>query len=379
MKRILVPGTSSVQADFILACRRCGLQVFTCSNTERGPGRLLADGFELIDITDGPGVREYARRIRADVIYTVGSDVAMPSLCRASEDLGLPCFVSSETAIRCNSKHLTRERLGKSFPGNLDFQVLKTREDPLRMPFPFVLKPADSQGQRGVRLVRNREEYLSLFPESLSFSRSGLVIAEEFADGPEISVPAYMVDGEVWCGLVADRISWPQYPGWIIRGNIVPSQAVNDPEDLEAVRQLISAVAGKMGIRNGPAYCQIKFKNGSPVLMEVSPRLDGGHLWRVWEMLTGVNILRILAEHVAGNSVHLSDFASASSGEPIELEYFCQKPGEPFDPDRFELGNAEFAEWYYERGETIGRTHGFAEKAGYAIRKVRPLQIRAAG
>lgn len=368
MKRILIPGISPVQADFIRVCRERGFEVYTCSNTDRGPGKELSDGFELIDVTDTAGVTGYARRIGADFVYTVGSDVAMPSVCLANRELGLPCFVSPEASFICNNKHLTRKCLGNGFEGNLEYQVLESAGESLSIPYPVVIKPVDSQGQRGVRLARNREEMVKLFPESQSFSRSGKVIAEEYAEGPEISVPAYMIKGKAWCGIIADRISWADIPGWVIRGNRVPSAVVRSPEMLEDVREMITKIADTLEIRNGPLYCQIKLREGRPVLMEVSPRLDGGHLWRMWKMLTGVDIMKILVGHLTGKTPLYSDFGSVKSEGPLELEYFCQKPGERFDPSRFDVSGALYLEWYYHEGETIGSTNGFLEKTGYVIR-----------
>ena len=373
MNRILVPGISPVQADFIRVCRERGFEVFTCANSDRGPGRELSDGFELIDVTDTAGVLGYARRIGADLVYTVGSDVAMPTVCLVSRELGLPCFVSPEAAFICNNKHLTRKCLGRDFGGNLEYQVLDRPDEKLSIPFPVVIKPVDSQGQRGVRLVRNLEEMRYLFPESMAFSRSGKVIAEEYAEGPEISVPAYMIEGNAWCGIIADRISWPDFPGWVIWGNCVPSLAVRSPETLEAVRKMVNRIAEKLEIRNGPLYCQVKLRNGKPVLMEVSPRLDGGHLWRVWEMISGVDIMKILFEHISGKTPFLSDFAGGKSEGPLELEYLCQRPGEQFEHSRFDISHARYLEWYYQEGETVGSSNGFFEKTGYVIRKAGPF------
>ena len=380
MKKILVLGTSSIQADLVRLCRERGQEVFTCSNAERGPARELSREFRLVDIVDRQGVLDYARSIGADLVHSVGSDVAMPTASWVSEQLGLPRFVSSRTAEVCNSKPLMRETLGFDNPWNLDFQVIRSPEEGIRIPFPLVLKPADSQGQRGVRLVQDREDLFRCFSQARAFSRTGGVILEEFARGPEISVPAYVADGKVWSGLVADRISWPQYPGWIVHKLAMPSATLGESAG-RAVGELLAFVAERLGIRSGPMYCQIKITEGGPKLIEVSPRLDGGHLWRAWEMITGVNLLAILLDHLEGNVPAPSRFHPSRAGEPLELEYLCALPGWRHDPDHFreETEGAAYLEWYYQRGEEVRSTHGFAEKTGYVIRKPRPFPSPSTG
>lgn len=62
----------------------------------------------------------------------------------------------------------------------------------LAVPYPFIMKLTDSQGQRGVVLVKDYDEFLSGFDKTQSYSRSGKVILERYIDGPELSVnPLY--------------------------------------------------------------------------------------------------------------------------------------------------------------------------------------------
>ncbi len=60
---------------------------------------------------------EYAERTGVGVVYSVRSDIAMPTVSYVSETLNLPHFVSYETSSICNSKHSLRAFLGESFKG----------------------------------------------------------------------------------------------------------------------------------------------------------------------------------------------------------------------------------------------------------------------
>ena len=368
-RRILVPGIAPVQADFVSLCREYGFSVFTCANSERGPARALSHGFELIDITHREGVLAYARSVGADLVYTVGSDMAMPTVCWVSEQMGLPRFVSSRTAEVCNSKHLLRERLGREYRWNLRFQVLESPEEALEIPFPLVLKPVDSQGQRGVRFAASPGEVPALFAESVSFSRSGKVIAEELVEGPEVAVTAYLAEGRLLSCLPVDRVSWPQFPGGILRKVVFPSQLCASPALAAEIRLLAEETAARLEIRNGPMGLQVKMGPMGPRLIEATPRFGGAHFWRLQKLKTGKDKMRVALDHLLGRLPSEDSFPEHRNGDTWELEFFCDHPDVPFDPDKFDASGAEYLQWYYSRGEKIARATGLYEKTGYMIRR----------
>ncbi len=61
--------------------------------------------------------------------------------------------------------------------------------------FPAIIKPADSQGQRGIFKVDAPQDLERAFEQAKLFSRTQTVIIEEFIQGKEISLNGYMVNG----------------------------------------------------------------------------------------------------------------------------------------------------------------------------------------
>ena len=194
----------------------------------------------------------------------------MPSVSKAAEDLGLKHFVSSETARICNTKNVLRQYLG------------------------------DSQGQRGVYKINNYREFKEKISSSLSFSKSGKVIIEEFIDGDEISVNTFSVNGKIIFNIISDRIVWNEFPGGIIHKHVIPSK-YGIGEVKKKIENLVERVLNKLSIDDGPAYFQIKIKNGSePILVEVTPRLDGCHMWKLIKYYCNVNLLDMSIKHLLG-------------------------------------------------------------------------------
>jgi len=120
-KKILILGAGNAQIDAINYCKAKGYEVIGCSYTDTDHGIPLLDHFRQVNIRDTDGVKALAEEYQVDAVYSVGSDLAVPTAMKVSELLNLPHFVSSDTAAVCHSKHLLRETLGSDFDGNLPF------------------------------------------------------------------------------------------------------------------------------------------------------------------------------------------------------------------------------------------------------------------
>lgn len=363
---ILILGIGNAQLDLFEYCKNAGMRIVSCSNTDDGPGFALSDHFETIDITDAENVVRYAERVGASLVYSVGSDVAMPTISAVSERLGLPHFVTARLATLCNNKGSLRAHLGPGFTGNLRHQVLSGPEEPLSVDFPLMLKPVDSQGQRGVRLIHSPAELRERFGAALGFSRSGRVIVEEYVDGPELSVNTYSVAGQVVFLVLSDRAVWPQFPGGIIREHRVPCVGVSEAAREQTIA-LVHRTLAALELRDGPAYFQIKLKADGPRLIEVAPRLDGCHMWRLLRQFTGIDLLALSLWHLRGQPPSLPPVTETPGKGAYRLEFLCDAPHGTFEKSRHRVDRPLFLHWYYENGQPVRPLNGLFEKCGYQI------------
>ena len=279
----------------------------------------------------------------------------------------MPHFVSEETARICNNKDLMRKTLGKGFKGNVDFQVIRNIEEEVELDYPFILKPADSQGQRGVKLINNKDEYLKSYDETQKYSRSGLVILEQYISGQELSVNGYIVDGEIKYLIASDRDTWPQYTG-LIHKHIVPSENINE-EINEEIKEIISQVCKKLSIQNGPVYAQMKLEKDKPYIIEITPRLDGCHMWKLLKYYTGVNLLDLTFKHLLNNDISELNNLYSSFDKGYILEFICQQPNTKADYSDYKNQiNASLSSFkYYKQNENIRAVNGIHDKIGYFI------------
>ncbi|WP_250673706.1 ATP-grasp domain-containing protein [Paraclostridium ghonii] len=368
-KKVLVLGVASVQMDAIIQLKQMGYETYACAMKKDGPGADIADHFEVINILDKEAIIKYIEKNNISLVYSVGSDIAMPVSCYISEKLGMPHFVSEKTAYICNNKDLMRHALGEGFNGNIAFQVVKNIEEQIQIEFPFILKPADSQGQRGVRLINNYEEYLQNFNISKQYSRSGLVMIEQYISGKELSVNGYVVDGKIEYLIISDRDTWEQHTG-LIHKHIVP--ACNIDKDMEEdISKIIYNACKKLGINNGPVYAQMKLEKNKPYIIEITPRLDGCHMWKLLSYYTGINLLKLTFEHLLNNNTAELDL-NKSKDEKYVLEFICQQPNTKADyieyKNKIESSVDSFK--YYNQGDNIRPVNGIFDKIGYFIYEI---------
>ncbi len=355
MSKILIIAAGNAQIDAIEYLKKKGNEVYTCSYIKDDLGSKYADHFEQIDIKDIDAIDKYVKENAIDLVYSVGSDLAMPTVMKVSELNGLPHFVSFDVACNCQNKSKMRTQLGNNFEGNIEYEVAETIDELRKYNmFPAIMKPVDSQGQRGCIEVNNYHEIACNFEKSIGYSKEKKVIVERYIDGDEISVNAYMKNGELVVSVISDRISFEEYPGGIIKKHILPSKYSNSESALE-IKKIVCEAAKKMGILNGPVYYQIKVMEGRPYILEMTPRLDGCHMWRAIKKYCGIDFLELT----------FNDLIYFSKGK--ELEFLCEKPNEIFDRKKYDVEDVDYLQWYYQSGETVKTMNGYMEKGGYKI------------
>lgn len=365
MKKILILGAGNAQIDAIVLCKSMGYEVYGCSYTTADHGIPYLDHFIQLDIKDKDGISAYVRQEGIDAVYSVGSDLAMPTVMAVSEKLGLPHFISSATSAICQSKYKMRQALGQDFEGNIPFSVCSNLEQALNhTAFPAMMKPVDSQGQRGCYRVDSSADILAHFQQSLDFSVEGKVILEQFVDGPEISVNGYLENGVLKFAIVSDRIVFEDLPGGIIKEHLLPS-VVTTPEVQARTIEVVRGAMDRLGILNGPVYVQLKLDGDRPVILEVTPRLDGCHMWNLIDHYCHVNLLQAAFSHLMEGVVPPME-PKPEAGN-WKLAFTCQKPGVPFCRSDYDVSKARYLFWYYQDGEVVRSLNGYMEKGGYQI------------
>jgi biotin carboxylase len=351
--------------------KSAGWRVVACGRDPIGPGVTLADRFERVDIKDLDGVAHLARQQDVSLVCSVASDLAAPTIVAVSERLGLPHFFDSELVDTLVDKTRLRERLVKSGLSPVKFRVLHGLDDARGWSrFPCIVKPASSWGQRGVTLVNREADLDAAVRTAVACSRFGVAIVEEYLAGTEASSNVLVANGRVVVNEISERLVHPSPLTGIPRGHLIPAVHASSDE-IAAGASLVQDVIHELGVTDGLLYFQIKLTPDGPRVIEIAPRLDGCHIWRLIKLARGYDLLELMLRGLLGETLtppHTVDLGAKG----YELRFLQKPPGLPFDAGEFPVpGDALYSEYRYASGDMVQAVNGHLEVVGYYLRRFR--------
>ncbi len=228
--RILILGAGVMQLPALRWARQQGWEIYAADGNSSAPGVGLADHFVPVDLTDIEGMIAAAGEIHQENglhgVFTAGTDFSY-TVARVAEALRLPGLPPA-VALNASRKDKMRQVFAEHGVASPKFVKLTPEERPElaleRLCLPLVVKPVDNMGARGIRRVDTADEYHRAVEAARRFSRAGIVIVEEYIEGPEFSIDALVVEDEIVFTGIADRhIFFPPY--FIEMGHTIPTSS----------------------------------------------------------------------------------------------------------------------------------------------------------
>lgn len=208
VKRIMILGASAAQVPIIRKASELGFETVSVSVPGNYPGFEVSDRYYEIDIRDRERILSIARAETISGILTDQTDIAVPTVAYVAERLGLP-GIGSECALNFTNKFRMRSmarELGVPVPGFVMVQDRNDVQDAVsKLTPPYIVKPVDSQGSRGVSKVSHPSDLWAHVQNAARFSPDGQVIVEEFFYGVETVVQGFVSNYKVFNLALADR------------------------------------------------------------------------------------------------------------------------------------------------------------------------------
>ena len=225
MKKILIIGAGVLQLPAIQKAKGLGLQVAVVDMDCNAPGILYADCYFEVSTNDVANILSVAEIFRPDAVMTLATDMPMRSVAAVAEKFGLHA-ISPDVAVRATDK-IEMIRCFETYKIPHPWFEVITSEKELdtllvkHLP-PFIMKPNDASGSRGVILVDDIQEVRGAFLYSKSISKSGFVLIEEYMQGPEVSVEVMTIKGQTTVLAVTDKLTTGA-PFFVEMGHSQPS------------------------------------------------------------------------------------------------------------------------------------------------------------
>ena len=366
VKRALILGGLAGQVDAIKALRLRGIETVACGHERKGPGVDAADEFHEVDITDVAAVQRLAEERKVDLVYSVGSDIAMPAVVAVSEALGLPHYHGSALTHLLRRKEELRKALGQANLSPVEYEYVDSGSEVQWQLFPCIVKPVDAQGQRGITVVYDPSDLPAAIEVAKQSSTSDDAIIEEYLVGPEVSAHVIVSAGKVVLVIPSDRYVWEGELTGIACAHSMPLRPETSPAEPQ-IRALIDASVSALRVEDGPLYFQMIVTANGPRIIEIASRLDGCHLWNMILQSTGYNLLDDVLGVLCGDSLQAPHELHA---EPTTLRFFLDSPDTTANEQyrhSTQSADAEYVEWQLDPGDVPRKTNPVIARLGYEL------------
>lgn len=341
-KKLMILGAGVYQVPLIQQARRMGIETLVVSVPGNYPGFAFGDKICYEDTRDYEKILEIARAEKIDGIVTTGTDVAVVTIGKVCDALGLP-GLSFKAGKVATDKMLMKQNYEKhgvrtaryrrisleedskengAAEGNKDFQIIKRLEQELAgLEFPLIFKAVDTSGSRGIVKAENSSKFAEAYQRVRENTRKDYFIVEEFLEGEEFGAQSFVSQGKIQFIL--------PHGDYVFQGDTGVPIGHWAPYELEqsviedAKEQLQKAVIA-MGLDNCALNADFILSGGKPYVLEIGGRAGATCLAELVSLYYGYNYYEKIIQAALGLPV---DFASQEANPNVGMLLRSEKTG----------------------------------------------------
>lgn len=381
MKKVMILGAGSCQLNAIKRIKELGYTAVVSDPSPISPGKSIGDIAVLADTFSYEETLKGAREHCVDGILTSGTDQPVLTVNKVAQELGLKQFLSVESALWVTNKKYMKERF-------LEFKIPTTAYALCRKDFqdaelngikaPYVIKPLDSQGQRGIFKMNTIDEIRMHFDDVIHYSREEEILVESYYKNEEVTVTGWVQDGIVHTLSITDRVTFDSddHIGVCIAHDY-PSKHLGIHRD--CFMKLTSDICKVFNINAGPIYFQYLVGESGVLVNEIACRIGGAYEDVFIPAITGVDLLGLNisslfeTETESSKSLReaLKNYSYKEDGLRVSVQlFFCRKGHiKALTPKETLLKEAYILDVGYNIsvGDCIGSIENASQRAGYVI------------
>lgn len=375
MKKILMLGGSNCQKNALIQGKTMGYEMIIADYSENPLAREYADRHVMVSTFDEKGCMQAAANYKVDGIMTTGTDQPVLTAAIVADALNLPTLISPAQAKAVTNKKIMKQIFKDNNIPTVKYQFLAADagiDDINGFSAPYVLKPLDSQGQRGVYKLESRKLVLENLENTLSFSRENEVLLEEYYLSDEITVSGWIQDSRLHILTVTDRLlrSDPVHIG-ICVSHSFPSVHMDKYEEIKTISENIVSA---FGLSDGPLYIQMLAGDQGLMVNEIAARIGGAFEDVIIPKISGFNILEAVIKSSLGLPVDttvLKEFDCSTSKISASVQLMFVKAGviSYMTPLEQLYGNDHVldAGYNYKLGDSINNIENATARFGHCV------------
>ena len=376
--KVLVLGGGYCQLNMVKRLKDEGHYIILVDYLKNNPSKVYADEHHGVSTFDVPAVSELMMKSNVEAIITMGTDQPVLTAATIAKEFGIPFYVNPDIALAVTNKRIMKALFTKYKIPTANYRLIGrefTERNILGIKFPAVLKPVDSQGQRGIFMVQNINDIRMHIDETLNYSRENKVLLEEYYPNDEITVSGWVHEGKAHIISVVDRLTMEKDNriGICIAHNYPSLHYYEYRDDINSITQ--SIVKG-FGINEGPLYFQYLIGDRGIIVNEIAMRIGGAYEDIAIPLYSDIDILGLVINSSLGyknNMQQLKDYKINENSDSLSVQMFFVKPGKvshmtPVDELKA-IEGVEDALYIVSEGIKIGEIENATARAGYFIVK----------
>lgn len=322
------------------AARRAGYRVLGIDGDENAPGLARCDARLVTDIQDVDAV---LAKLALDGLNPGGclsivSDVGMPLAGSIQDEYGL-VGPGKTISTRLTDKGQQRTRWRDASVESINFAICESPYDAERIantfPLPFMVKPVDSAGSRGVTRVEERDQIITAVSHAFAFSKSKRIIVEAFIAGTEFAVEVFRLAGTTHVLAISEKT---KVQG--TNGTVASEYRTGELDDSEIanVQRLIADALDALEYRDGVGHVEImRTQNHDFALIEVAGRGGGFMVFEGYvPLVSGIDLVDLTVRQAMGEAIDMPKIAH----RPGVLRFLPAQSGKVIDWEGLEEANA---------------------------------------
>ncbi len=288
----IVLGGTNPHIALVQSLKIRGYHTVLIDYFENPPAKRLADEHIRESTLDMDKVLEIATYYKASLVISTCLDQANVTACFVSEKLGLPVPYSYETALDVTNKILMKTKMLENGIPTAKCIFTKNFLIPsIPLKYPLVIKPADSNGSKGVKKITQKSELEKCLIDAMNISRTRSAIIEEFCEGIDVDVVCYIQNGKANILLLRQRYKVKDDSTSVMQyyRSLIPADISTGAK--REIQRIADNIARAFNLDNTPMQIQVIVKDSIVNVIEFAPRVGGGLSFRTVKLKTSFDIL----------------------------------------------------------------------------------------
>lgn len=375
MKNVMVLGAGSCQLNLIRRLKDMGHQVIATGYNRDAPGKKIADFSVLADTFSYDETLKAAIQSNIDAIITTGTDQPVLTATKVAEKLNLPRFLDSTVAYDVTNKKAMKKKFRQNNIPTVSYEIINKESDINKISIngSIVMKPLDSQGQRGIFKLVSKNDIKKYIEETLKFSRSDEVLIEKYYENQEITISGWVSKGKVYVFTISDRVTFEnEFNIGVCKSHEYPS--IHLEKYKNKIIHLTEKICHVFKITEGPIYFQMLIGKEGILVNEIACRLGGAYEDITIPLITGIDPLELLINGSIDenhNYEALKNYNYSEKNLCVSTQlFFCESGWIKRMTPIKEMLKKDFVVdigYNYKKGDFINERVNASQRAGYMI------------